>query len=105
MEVRYDDSGHVFQQPEGGPVWPDAATKEFIRLRRAAKVRATLHDLRHTAASWMLAGGVDVAAVARILGHTTPSTTLSIYAHALPAAETRAMMAIDERLANARKGA
>lgn len=101
----YDDSGHVFQEPKGGPVWPDAATKEFIRLRRAAKVRATLHDLRHTAASWMLAGGVDVAAVARILGHTTPSTTLGIYAHALPAAETRAMMAIDERLANARKGA
>lgn len=102
---RYHDSAHVFQELEGGPVWPDAATKAFIRLRRNAKVQATLHDLRHTAASWMLAGGVDVAAVARILGHTTPSTTLGIYAHALPAAETRAMMAIDERLASGKKRA
>lgn len=26
-----------------------------------AKVDATLHDLRHTAATWMLASGIDIA--------------------------------------------
>lgn len=98
----YADSGHVFQGELGGPVGPDLATKAFARSRRQARVKATLHDLRHTAASWMLASGVDIAAVAKILGHTTPSTTLGIYAHVLPASESSAIATIDERLRRAR---
>jgi integrase len=98
----YSDSGHVFQNTLGGPVAPFLATEAFRSVRGRSKVKATLHDLRHTAATWMLAEGVDVASVARILGHSTPSTTLGIYAHALPAAETRAIASIDERLARAK---
>lgn len=94
----YDDSGHVFQHQCGGPIAPDFATKAFARVQRRMGFRATLHDLRHTAASWMLAAGVDVAAVARVLGHTTPTTTLTIYAHALPASESKAIASIDARL-------
>lgn len=104
MGSAYSDTGHVFQRELGGPVAPDLATKAFARIRRRSKVNATLHDLRHTAASWMLAAGVDVPSVARILGHTTPSTTLGIYAHALPASESRAIATLDERLGRA-KGA
>ena len=78
----YADSGHVFQHELGGPIVPDFASKAFARARKQSKVRATLHDLRHTVASWMLAAGVDIVSVARILAHTTPSTTLGIYAHA-----------------------
>jgi integrase len=51
----------------------------------------------------MLAAGVDVAPVARILGHATPTKTLSIYAHALPASELRAIESIDARLALAKR--
>jgi len=101
----FDDSGHVFQGPKGGPIRPDLATAAFSDVRTLAKVKATLHDLRHTAASWMLAGGVDVTSVARILGHTTPSTTLGIYAHAMPGDGSRAVATIDERLASVKKGA
>jgi integrase len=101
----YVDTGHVFQTALGGPVAPFLATEAFRSLRARSKVKATLHDLRHTAATWMLAAGVDVASVARILGHATPTTTLSIYAHALPAAESRAIRAIDERLSGAQRGA
>jgi integrase len=39
------------------------------------------HDLRHTAASIMIAARADVAFVARQLGHATPATTLLIYTH------------------------
>jgi integrase len=98
----YADSGHVFQNESGGPIGPDRATKAFARTRKLSKVNATLHDLRHTAASWMLASGVDVAAVARILGHSTPSTTLGIYAHVLPASESLAIATIDGRLDRAK---
>jgi site-specific recombinase XerD len=50
----------------------------------------------------MLASGVDVASVARILGHSTPSTTLGIYAHVLPASESLAIATIDTRLRRAK---
>jgi integrase len=98
----YADTGHVFQHELGSPVGPDRATKAFARSRKLSKVNATLHDLRHTAASWMLASGVDVASVARILGHTTPSTTLGIYAHVMPASGAQAIATIDERLGRAK---
>lgn len=101
----FRDSGHVFQGPCGGLIRPDLATAAFAFVRDRAKIKATLHDLRHTAASWMLAAGVDVVSVARILGHATPTTTLGIYAHALPVSESRAITTIDERLAAVKKGA
>lgn len=46
--------------------------------------RLRFHDLRHTAASLALAKGVPVVDVARWLGHSNPTTTLSIYAHVVP---------------------
>lgn len=39
------------------------------------------HDLRHSAASVMLEGGMSAAAVARYLGHANPQVTMIIYAH------------------------
>ena len=42
------------------------------------------HDLRHAAASLMLAGGQDIASVSAILGHASPAITLSVYSHAVP---------------------
>lgn len=45
------------------------------------------HNTRHTFASIALAAGHDSAVVSKILGHKTISTTLNIYAHAIPAKE------------------
>lgn len=42
-----------------------------------------LHDLRHLSASLLLDAGYSVASVADRMGHTTPTTTLKVYAHAL----------------------
>ena len=42
----------------------------------------SVHSLRHTNASLLIAQGVDVRTVAGLLGHSQPSTTLDIYAHA-----------------------
>jgi integrase len=41
----------------------------------------TLHSLRHTFASTMLAAGVPITTLARNLGHATPDITLRIYSH------------------------
>ena len=43
--------------------------------------RLSLHSLRHTFASLLIAKGLDVVFVSRRLGHTSPATTLGVYAH------------------------
>ena len=40
----------------------------------------TPHDLRHTCASIAISSGVNVLALARMLGHSDPSVTLRVYA-------------------------
>jgi integrase len=53
----------------------------FPALRRAKLRRIRVHDLRHTAASFMIASGVDIASVSRQLGHASVAITLNVYAH------------------------
>jgi site-specific recombinase XerD len=49
----------------------------------------TLHTLRHTFASNLIASGCDVVTVQRALGHAQPSITLNVYSHLWPSAEDR----------------
>jgi integrase len=43
--------------------------------------KLTLHSLRHTFASLLIARRLDVVFVSRQLGHANPSITLTVYAH------------------------
>ena len=52
------------------------------------------HDLRHSAASWLIAQGVPITDVSQMLGHADPSITLRIYAHALPNSQDRVAAAL-----------
>ena len=58
----------------------------------------TVHSLRHTAASLMIANGTDVATVAGILGYSQVSTTLDIYTHAFDKNKRTAGEALQEVL-------
>jgi integrase len=51
------------------------------------------HDLRHTNASWLLAGGADLKTVMDRLGHTQLSTTQQ-YLHTLPNTDDTALAAL-----------
>jgi integrase len=51
------------------------------------------HDLRHTHASWLLAGGADLKTVMDRLGHTQISTTQR-YLHTLPNTDDAALTAL-----------
>ena len=60
-------------------------TKRFIDARLAAGLdHFRLHDLRHFMATQMLDEGVPVPIVAARLAHARASTTLNVYAHAVP---------------------
>ena len=54
------------------------------------------HDLRHTAATHMLANGIDLLTVSRRLGHTRASTTLDTYAHMVSGTQEKAAAVMDE---------
>lgn len=76
---------------DGTTPWsPNWVSKKFLRLRRACGVHCRLHDLRHFMATEMLAAGVAIPIVAARLSHARASTTLSVYAHAVPGGDRAA---------------
>lgn len=60
--------------------------KDYNELHNEELIpRIRLHDLRHTFATHLIANNADIITVSKILGHSSPSVTLDIYAnHALP---------------------
>lgn len=85
LASRFSQPHHpVFAGPRGLPVTHRQAQDVWARLRRKAKLadpQPRFHDLRHTAASILIADSEgDVAYVSRCLGHSRPSMTLDVYA-------------------------
>ncbi|MEA2433903.1 MAG: hypothetical protein QOG54_1360 [Actinomycetota bacterium] len=77
------------------PWQPNWVTKEFIRQRRNAGLEHfRLHDLRHFMATEMLGAGVAVPVVSARLAHARASTTLNVYAHAIPGGDIDAAQLI-----------
>ncbi len=64
-------------------------------VKRAAIENFHMHDLRHTAASYMIMNGVDLRTVADILGHKTISMTMR-YTHLLDDHKLRAIDRIEQ---------
>lgn len=87
----YRDRDLVFTDLSGGP-WKPASIATLFRAiaERAGLGHLRFHDLRHTAASLMIARGVPVTTVAAVLGHANTSTTLAVYAHTVREAEDTA---------------
>lgn len=68
---------------------------DFFRSWKSACKEAKIsdmrfHDLRHTAATLMVMGGIDIVTVSQILGHSTIQMTMK-YAHPTPENKRRAV--------------
>ncbi len=91
----------VFTTPLGTPLDKDNVRKrELPPIYKAAGLppELTFHDLRHIAASLALGNGVSITTVSEMLGHADPSTTLRVYAHAIPGAQREAARIFDKLL-------
>ncbi|MBY8999280.1 MAG: site-specific integrase, partial [Candidatus Thorarchaeota archaeon] len=94
---RWQDFGLMFPSTIGSPQSPSNLSKDFKVLLSEAGVKVIrFHDLRHTAASFMLIYGVPVLVVSKILGHSKPSTTLDIYGHLIPVMQDGVASLMDE---------
>ena len=104
MRLDGGDGGFVTFLPAGGGQMVFAQVLEVVRESRLvvrAEIRCTvvdsasgkskivptvrLHDLRHTAASLLLAQGVPARVLMEMLGHSQIGITMNTYSHVMPA--------------------
>jgi len=84
---RRDTDGHIPADWFRTQIWHPAVAKAKIGRK------VTPHGLRHAHASWLLAGGADLAIVQERLGHESIRTTQR-YVHTLPTADETALLAL-----------
>jgi len=82
---RWRESGYVFTTQRGGPLEPDNVTHYFPAFLKAHGMRhQRFHDLRHSAASLLLAIGVPLWQLSKILRHAGIAITSDTYGHLYP---------------------
>jgi len=87
----------VFTTPIGTPVDPDNLRHALDRIGRLAGIgHVHPHQLRHSVASVLIAAGHTPPEVAKVLGHSNPSVTLSVYAHAFDESSISAIRTVEQ---------
>jgi integrase len=94
----------IFANPDGSPLMPNSVSSTVSRLCRRLGLPkgASLHVLRHSHASLLLADGVDLATVSARLGHSSVRTTADIYSHAIRGKDHAAAQCWDDIMQRAR---
>ena len=85
------------EHPGGDPLSRATFNTRYWRpavARTGIDFPVRMHDLRHAHASWLLAGGADLAAVMERMGHAQIMTTQK-YLHTLPDADDKALAAFE----------
>jgi integrase len=76
----WTDSGRVFTREDGTPLRPAWISVRFGTVAaRAGLPPIRFHDLRHGAASMLLAAGVEPKVISQMLGHATVAFTMDVY--------------------------
>jgi len=90
----------VFCDRRGGPLRQGNVTRRsFKKILKVAGLRPIrFHDLRHTAATLLLAAGVHPKVVQERLGHASVALTLDTYSHVLPSMQRDAADRLEEIL-------
>jgi integrase len=75
----------IFANPDGTPLKPDSVSASVSALCRRLKLPTgvSLHTLRHSHGSHLLAAGMPLPAVSERLGHSSVRVTADVYSHAI----------------------
>ncbi|MGW4641831.1 tyrosine-type recombinase/integrase [Sphaerisporangium sp. NPDC004334] len=98
------DPGLVFTTSVGTAIEPRNANRAWtalcdrVGLSRPDGQRVRIHDLRHTAATWLHGQGVDMKTIQGALRHTRLATTSEVYTHLTAEVQRRAAQSMDVAL-------
>ncbi len=92
----YNDQGLVFTRCDGTFLSQRAFMDKYHAfLKRYGVSDVRFHDLRHTFATLLLEAGEEPKAIQELLGHSTYSTTMDIYAHVTKKGKVNAIKRLD----------
>ncbi len=98
MHTKKSKSGdYIFHQGDKAELTKRTVQRQFATVVKKAEIKEfRFHDLRHTAATWMVQNGVDLYRVSKILGHKSIKET-ERYAHHCTESIRDGVMALDNR--------
>lgn len=95
----YVTTDYIFTKKQGGPMHPDSVTDYLKKFSIKYKtMHLNPHLFRHSAASLLIADGIDAITVSEYLGHSNPTVTTSIYAHAFAEKKAKASQTLGNNL-------
>lgn len=95
----WEDHELVFCTRHGRPLSARNLLRRYKELlKKGGLPDIRFHDLRHTAATLLLAGKVNPKVVSEMLGHSSVAITLDIYSHVLPDMQQDAVAVLERTL-------
>ena len=92
----WEDNGLIFTKVSGRPMDSGMVSWSLHKALDAADLpRVRVHDLRHTAATLLLAEGVHPKVVQELLRHSSITLTLDTYSHVVPGLHAEAAARMD----------
>ncbi len=90
------EDDRVFTTDEGAPIFPTSPTWWLRKFtQRTGLPQVSIHSLRHTFASLMIADEVPIVEISSQLGHAKTSTTTNVYGHVIASAHAKALTTFD----------
>jgi integrase len=102
LGLRPNEDTRVITCKDGRAMTPDAIYKSWWRfLAESGLPHIRFHDLRHSHATALLAGGVHPKVASERLGHARVGITLDVYSHVIGTMQDSATAALDSAFAEA----
>jgi integrase len=96
---RAPDDSLVFARWDGSIRAPHWLTQKFSLAADGLGIDCTLHALRHTHVSQLIAAGMDILTISRRLGHASAAITLRVYGHLFTNTDAKAAEIIEAAFA------